>query len=377
MKFDFVIGNPPYQETLGQTEKQNQSNSTWIYQYFQFEADKIGKHSCLIYPFGGWFDTPNSLNKLGKRILSDKRTVFIHAYEGTTDKRAWFRKDKQPAPIFANNANLSAGVSIVMRDSNDNHDKFEYSNRIYTDEKVNVEASEDIEVTPNPLFININKKLGNDRLVKHIKKGIFNIQSDFVEKNPTLVSKNKSDWSEPVFLVTNNVSGSKGRLNDYYINKTNIPIGHDYLNFYKVIITSAYPKKSIVSSNPTIENIKKRLSLNSDLVRKLDNNSAFGRSRMALFMSNDEKECDNFIKYMQTDFFACLILQEPNRSSTIGSIIPYQDFSSNSDIHWDKSIEEINKELFDKYQIDENEINFLMNCDNFNDLEESIEEDEE
>ena len=128
MKFDAVVGNPPYQLEVGKTFNQTQSNTTWIYQYFQFVADIVGRYTCLIYPFGGWFDSPDRLNGLGNAILHDGHTISISAYEGTTDKRAWYRNDKEPDPIFGTSANLSAGISIVLR-SNKIHDSFEFMNR--------------------------------------------------------------------------------------------------------------------------------------------------------------------------------------------------------------------------------------------------------
>ena len=39
--------------------------------------------------------------------------------------------------------------------------------------------------------------------------------------------------------------------------------------------------------------------------------------------------------------------------------VPLQDFTSNSDIDWSKSIEEIDEQLFDKYGLDEQERNFI------------------
>ena len=355
MKFDVVIGNPPYQETKGKTEKQTQANSNWIYQLFQFEADKIGNCSCLIYPFGGWFDAPDRLNGLGTKILTDKHTVFVHAYEGTTDKRAWYRNDKQPEPIFGTNANLSAGVSIVLRDKK-THDSLRYFNRMYSDKEVIVPHENCNNLTPNPVFSSINQKLKGDRLISGIKKGIFGIESDFVEKNPQKVSFNKDDWKEPIQLLTNDKSGSSGRARLYWTEKNTLPKGKEYTDYYKVIMTSAYPKKTIVSSTPTIENVKKRIA---ELIEILPKNSAFGRSRLSLFMSKNKSECDNFIKYLHTDFFAGLTLQEPNRTSSFGYIIPNQNFTDKSDIDWSKSIKEIDQQLYKKYGLDENEINFI------------------
>lgn len=355
MKFDAIVGNPPYQLTSGKTETQTQGNSSWIYQYFQFIADKIAKWSTLIYPFGGWFDSPSSLGGLGDAILKDGHTISIQAYEGTTDRRAWYRTDKNPEPIFEYNANLSAGVAIVLRNF-EKHSEFKYSNRIYSDKVVSVKVCNADNLPPNPLFISINEKLGNKKLISHVKKGIFSIESNFVEQNPNLVSHKKEDWKNPIQLLANNKSGSSGRATWYWTDKSVIKTGQEYFDCYKVVISSAYPKKSIVSSTPTIENVKSRLKT---LVEVLPPNSAFGRSRMALFMSKSKNECDNFIKYLETNFFAGLTLQEPNRCSTFGDIIPLQDFTNKSDIDWSKSVAEIDKQLYKKYNLTQEEIDFI------------------
>ena len=357
MKFDFVIGNPPYQESKEKTKIQTQGNSNWIYQFFQTEADKICNCSCLIYPFGGWFDSPESLNGLGNTILKDKHTISIRAYEGTSDRRAWYRTDKLPKPIFGNNANLSAGVSIVLRDRK-MHDSIKYYNRVYSDDVVNIDTDMSDGLPPNPVFIKINSKIYGEKLCKQIKRGMFGIESNFVELNPDKVSYNASDWANPITLLTNDKSGSAGRATYYKTDINNIPRGHEYISLYKVVITSAYPKKSIVSGIPTLANVKERLKT---LIDVLEPNSAFGMSRLSLFMSKNKKECDNFIKYTQTNFFAGLTLQEPNRRSTFGLIIPTQDYTSNSDIDWDKSIEEIDKQLYEKYNFTKDDIAFIEN----------------
>jgi len=353
MKFNAIVGNPPYQETLGQTETQTQGNSTWIYYHFQNAVDRLGRYNSLIYPFGGWFDDTDAFNGFGKKILSDKHTVMIKAFEGTSDKRAWYRTDKQPDPFF--NVNLSAGVAYLLRDSSVEHEQYTYYNRVYSDKTKVVNVSQWESVTLSPDFT-IGDKLFGNKLVNRIKKGCFGIESDFVEKNPDKVSHNNNDWQNPIILLTNDKSGSSGRATKYWADRSVITKGKELIDEYKVITTSAYPKQKFSSGMPTVTNVKLRLK---ELIEILPIGSAFGRSKMCLFHSPNKQHCDNFIKYTQTNFFALLVLNEPNRSSSIGYVIPDQDFTEQSDIDWTKSVAEIDKQLYEKYNLSEEEINFI------------------
>lgn len=218
--------------------------------------------------------------------------------------------------------------------------------------------SETESITPNPLFIDINKKLTGKKIVKDIKKGLFGIESNFVETNPQKVSFSADDWENPVQLLTNDKSGSSGRAKLFWTDKQNIPNGQEFFDYYKIVMSSAYPKKSITTGEPTIENVIKRMG---ELVEVLQPNSAFGRSRMALFMTKSKEECDNYLKYIRKKFFAGLVLQEPNRSSTIGEIIPAQNYSYNSDIDWSVSLDEIDMQLYKKYNLSKKEIAFIEN----------------
>jgi hypothetical protein len=356
-QFDAVVGNPPYQETIGKSDSQTQGNSTWVYYHFQNVADKIGHLTCLIYPFGGWFDSPASFGQFGKKLLSDKHTIFIYAFEGTSDKRAWYRNDKRPHPIFEDSANLSAGVAIVLRDNIGIYNTYEFSNRMYSDTKVkNTVTDWKKLISQNPDFIELSEKLSGQCLKPRIRKGIFGIESDYVQKNPSKVSQHKSDWPNPIRILTNNKSGSSGRATWYWADQSIITQGAEYLNKYKVVCTSAYPKQKFASGKPTIKNVKARAK---ELIEIMPKGSAFGRSKMSLLMSDSKTDCDNFLKYTNTNFFGFLLLQEPNRRSTFGDVILDQDFTSNSDIDWTKSIEEIDRQLYKKYGLTKEEISFI------------------
>ena len=159
-------------------------------------------------------------------------------------------------------------------------------------------------------------------------------------------------------MLTNDKAGSSGRAKLFWTDRNTIQKGIEYIDLYKVVAPSAYPKQKFSSGTPTVTNVQERAK---SMVELLPQGSAFGRSRLMLFASESKKDCENFIKYTQTKFFAGLLLQEPNRRSAFGFIIPIQDFTSNSDIDWSKSISDIDKQLYQKYGLSKDEIAFIEN----------------
>jgi len=357
MKFDAVVGNPPYQETVEKTEKQSQANSKWVYYLFQNIADRIGNKSSLVYPFGGWFDDSKLFNGFGKKILSDGHTISINAFEGTTDKRAWYRNDIDPNPIFGEGVNLSAGVSIVNRDMTKLHKTYDYSNRMYSDTTRKVDIDEWKTLSPSPDFT-VGVKISGDKIKKYVSNKTFGIESDFIEKNPNLYSLEPSQFNKPIRLLTNDKSGSAGRAKWYFIDRTTIKKNIELIDQYKVAMPSAYPKKTLVSGVPTIRQVLDRAS---EIIQIFKPNEVFGRSKMLIFHSTEKIEVENFMKYTQTRFFAYMVLNEPNRSFSFGFVIPLIDFTTNSNIDWTKSISEIDNELFSKFNFSESEIDFINN----------------
>ena len=52
-------------------------------------------------------------------------------------------------------------------------------------------------------------------------------------------------------------------------------------------------------------------------------------------------------------------ITQHNQSKEVWKNVPLQDFSSNSDIDWTKSIPEIDQQLYKKYGLNQEEINFV------------------
>ena len=82
--FDYVIGNPPYQEESSDSvsKSNGQKPMTNIFQYFQEAADEITETtSVLIYPGGRWIhQSGKGLQKFGKKQINDRRLAVVEFY---------------------------------------------------------------------------------------------------------------------------------------------------------------------------------------------------------------------------------------------------------------------------------------------------------
>lgn len=75
-----------------------------------------------------------------------------------------------------------------------------------------------------------------------------------------------------------------------------------------------------------------------------------------------EDEANALLKYLKTKFCRVLLgirkITQDNPKST-WKYVPMQSFISNSDINWKKSVTEINQQLYKKYNLSNDEINFI------------------
>lgn len=68
------------------------------------------------------------------------------------------------------------------------------------------------------------------------------------------------------------------------------------------------------------------------------------------------------MKYLKTKFLRTMlgILKKTQHNpSDVWEYIPIQDFTENSDIDWNKSIAEIDRRLYEKYGLSNDEIAFI------------------
>lgn len=332
MKFNAIVGNPPYQEVVDQKESTNgQKVSISIFQYFQTISEKIGKYTALIYPGSRWIHrSGNGLEKFGLAQMNDPHLALLEFFPCSKD-------------IFKDVA-IADGLSIVLKNMEKNECGFTYKYSV-GGKTITIQANNpgNDMFSLNPQDNEIIKRL--DNAIKSfgclhdsiLPRNLFSIESDFVEKNPSLVKEfNDGDYYNPeteIKLFTNDKAGKSGRARWYIADKNVITSGSEYLNKWKVIVSSANAGG------------QKR----SNQIAIVDNHSAFGRSRVALKTFATEKEAINFFKYATSEIirFAFLLTDESLTSlaKKVPDLLDYSD--ENGIIDYNRDVNAMLYRLFD------------------------------
>ncbi len=79
---------------------------------------------------------------------------------------------------------------------------------------------------------------------------------------------------------------------------------------------------------------------------------------------DNKDEASNLLKYVKTKFFRAMVGVKKtavfNYKDSF-TFVPIQNFSIKSDINWSNSISDIDKQLYDKYKLNDKEISFIEN----------------
>ncbi len=78
---------------------------------------------------------------------------------------------------------------------------------------------------------------------------------------------------------------------------------------------------------------------------------------------DNKEEAENLLKYIKTKFARTMLgtmkITQDNATKEVWKNVPMQNFTSTSDIDWTKSIAEIDQQLYKKYGLSEEEIQFI------------------
>ena len=333
MKFDAIVGNPPYQEetALSQSLTNGQAPRKNIFHFFQIASDDISDGAIsLIYPGARWIHrSGKGMAQFGLEQINDPHLVKLIFYPDATE-------------IFSD-VGIADGVSIVYKDKNKNSDEFEY---VYHKGETVLST---IMKSPGKELISLNPQDGVivNKVSNFVSKNnidyihdkvfsrtLFGIESNFVEENPTkvrlLTDDSTIDYSKEIKLFTNDKAGKAGRSTWFIANRDVIETNVDYIDEWQVVVSSANAGG------------QKR----DNQIEIIDDHSAFGRSRVALGSFKTEREAQNFFKYCKTTLIRFMFLMTDESLTSLGKKVPdILDYTDNNGII-DFS-QDVNEQLYD------------------------------
>lgn len=330
MKFNAVVGNPPYML------KQDATSDTPIYHQFMELGFQLSPLATFITPGRFLFDAGKTPKEFNSKMLNDDYFKVVR-YEPDSTKVFEKVDIKGGIAITMHNTNMKYG-RIIRFTSHDElhtilkkvieHKDFDSIDKlIYLQNKFNLtELYKDY-----PEYKTI---IGSNGREKRLTTSIFN-QLDMFSS----VRKNDEDL-EIIGLINNN------RVYRY-IPKRYIE-AHENLYKYKVVIPKSNGSGAIgeVLSTPI---------LGEPIL-------GYTQSFIGIGAFEKEAEADAALKYVKTKFMRTMlgILKVTQDNNTdVWKFVPLQDFTSNSDIDWSQNIPDIDRQLYSKYNLSDDEIDFI------------------
>jgi len=330
MKFNAIVGNPPYQDTNERT------SDSPIYHLFMDIAFKLSDKVTFITPARFLFNAGKTPKEWNAKIMNDKHFKVI-----------WYKSRSQD--VFPN-VDIKGGVAVTFRDKQQEFGRM----GTYTafpelqtimgkvTSSMDFRAITKIIYSQNKFLLkNLYKDLpqyekiiGSNGKERRLTTSIFELNELFTEK-----AQRKEDFCI-LGLINNN------RIYRYVQNK--FIEGHENLLKYKVIIPKSNGSGALgeVLSTPLI-------------VEPL---IGYTQSFISIGAFENLYEAEAAYKYVKTKFARVMlgILKvTQDNSKEVWKYVPLQDFTSTSDIDWSKSIPEVDQQLYAKYGLTEEEIEFI------------------
>ncbi|MCQ2753053.1 MAG: Eco57I restriction-modification methylase domain-containing protein [Bacilli bacterium] len=341
MKFDVIIGNPPYQLSDGGA----QSSARPIYHLFVNQAIALNpKYISMIIP-SRWMIGGKGLDEFREFMINNKQFKLLHDFVN-------------PKICFPNN-DIKGGVCYFLWDrdySGECDISLHTQSGIRKSRRYLKEKGMDIYVRDDVL-IEIMKKV-----VARKEKTLDTIVSaskPYGFRAETMVSASKfglPEFSENKIKNGYEIFGLGDKMKrtwKYLPKNYPLPKKSPCLNKYKVFIAEAYGCGAIgeVPSTPVLSTPV--LSTPGQLCTE---------TFLEIGPFEQPHEAENLIKYIKTKFFRALVgIQKQTQHTTqkVYRFVPILNFANNKDINWNNSISDINKQLYKKYNLTKKEIDYI------------------
>lgn len=314
MKFDVIIGNPPYQLATGGAQAQ----AIPLYNKFIEQAKKLQpRYLTMIVP-SRWMTGGFGLDSFRNEMLNDKRLRIIHDFIDASD-------------CFSG-VEIKGGVCYFLWDR-DNQGLC----KVYTHQEGQIDYAERPLLENNQeVFIRQNKAISILRKVLNFNEKAYS--TIVSSQRPFGFPTNFSD------IIENNT----GNLIKIYANKKVgylpssyvISKGVDMVEKWKI-----FTPKAVGSGDSKVDLIKPIIA---------EPHSVCTETYVVSGPFSDKIICENVCSYINTKFFHFMLSLKKNTQDCLQKafmFIPLQDFSKS----W------TDKELYLKYKLTQEEINFIEN----------------
>jgi len=314
MKFDVIIGNPPYQLDTGGSASQAKP----IYQLFVQQAKKLNpKYLSMIIP-SRWFAGGMGLSEFRDEMLKDRHIISYTDFANAKD-------------CFPENS-ISGGVGFFLwsRDTQGNCDFVNINGSTY--DKMNRDLSE------FPIMVRYNKAVSVIRKIDY-NNSISNIVSSISPFGLSTNYRGESNYYDGAITL----HASDGIS---YIKRDEILKGNEYFDKYKVLVSQTGAEHA---GEPGSDG---RFRVLTSTMKVLGKQDVCTHSYILVGKFKAKKEADNLFGYLQTRFVRFLLLQAMTSihlSKNTFLFVPIQDFSET----W------TDEKLYQKYALTSDEIAFI------------------
>lgn len=335
VRFDVVIGNPPYQESDGGA----QASASPIYHKFVELAKSLNpNHISLIMP-SRWYTGGKGLDNFRAYMLSDSTIRDLYDFPN-------------PDEVFPN-TNIRGGVCVVHWDSEWNNQKD--LTRVITMDggKVTAEVHRMLAEDGVDIFIRDYRILNILTKIEATNQHKGKISEIASPRKPYGFSgffiRDKRFYADATDLTDPVVCYGKGAVG--YVERAEVTTKKEWIDCWKVLTARA--------NNIGTE-------LNDDNFNTIIAGPGTICTETYIVLGADlgltEQQAHNLSNYMKTKFARLLhatAKSSQDAARTTYKFIPLQDFTSHSDIDWSQPIAELDAQLYRKYGLSEDEIAFI------------------
>ena len=341
-KFFGVIGNPPFDQSTVMSGDNGQYAPP-MYDKFMEASYEVGEKVELVHPARFLFNAGSTPKAFNKRRLNDPHFKVLH-YEAASNK------------LF-NGIELMGGIAVTYRDEHENYGpigvftQFEELNSIKN--KVNgfdgFSPISNVATTAYAYHFTDELYEEHPELRGRLSKGHdYDLKTNALEVLPEIFKIEKS--SEDDVRVLGRVDGSRA----FRWTKKDYLRGPESMDAYKVFLSAADGAAGTVGKP-----IPARI-IGVPVLGEPGTGSTESFGSIGAFETMTEAE--NAVKYVKTRFARVLLgalKVTQHITPEKWKLVPIQDFTSQSDIDWSKPIPEIDQQLYAKYGLDDDEIEFI------------------